>query len=216
MPLKNLLFTEGFFHLNTFAFLLLLYLPKISFEMRKIALSFLVVLGLFACSSDALSVKKATSLINDFVGQHPVYESTSMHLGERKLRFKKDSEEIEALKELESHGLLALQTNEVRKRFMSKDSIWNVRISLTALASDYVLDQRKNKAEVKTYLYKVQEQSEVALKLNSKNKATAKVKLIKRPTPFAVIAKDKNPHAEFMTKDFTLKFNKEIGWYVHK
>lgn len=184
--------------------------------MRKIVLLILVVFGLFSCSSDALSVKKATSLINDFIGQHPVYESASMHLGERKLRFKKDDEEITALKQLESEGLVSLQTNEIKKRFMSKDSIWDVSISLTAKAADYVLDQRKNTAEVKTYIYVVQEKSEVALKLNSKTKATAKVKLIKHPTPFASIVKDRNPHAEFMTKDFTLKFSNETGWYVQK
>jgi|SRR5690554_1720929 len=184
--------------------------------MRKIALLFLVVFGTISCSSDALSVRKATSLINDFTRQHPVYESESIHLGERKLRLKKDTDEIEALKELEKQELIVLHTNEIKKRFMSKDSIWDVTISLTAKASNYVLDQRKNKAEVKTYFYILQDKSDVALKLNTKTKATAKVRLIKEATPFAVLSTDRNPHSEFIVRDFTLKFKKETGWYVQK
>ncbi|HLW42090.1 MAG TPA: hypothetical protein VKY82_06950 [Flavobacterium sp.] len=184
--------------------------------MRKIALLFLVVFVTISCSSDALSVKKATSLINDFTRQHPVYESESIHLGERKLRIQKDKEEIDALKKLESESFISLKTNELRKKLWSKDSIWDVTITLTSDASKYVIDQRKNKAEVKTYLFTIQEKSDVALKLNTKTKATAKAKLIKEPTPFAALSKDRNPHSEFITRDFTLKFRKETGWYVQK
>ncbi|HLV50381.1 MAG TPA: hypothetical protein VKY44_00330 [Flavobacterium sp.] len=184
--------------------------------MRKTALLFLIVFVIVSCSSDALSVRKATSLINDYTREHPVYESESIHLGERKLRVQKDEQEIEALKKLEKENLIALKTNELRKKFWSKDSIWDVTITLTSDASKYVIDQRKNKAEVKTYLFTIQEKSEVALELNTKTKATAKAKLIKEPTPFAALSKDRNPHSEFIMRNFTLKFGKETGWYVQK
>src|SRR5690554_6387995 len=108
--------------------------------MRKIALLFLVVFGTISCSSDAMSVKKATSLINDFTRQHPVYESESIHLGERKLRIQKDKEEIEALKKLESESFISLKTNELRHIFWSTASLCDVTITLTSDASNYVTD----------------------------------------------------------------------------
>ena len=183
--------------------------------MKRVILLFLAVTAV-GCSSDSLSVKKATSLINDFTQQYPVFESESIHLGERKLRMNKDAEEIAALKNLESQKLIVLKTNEVRKKLLSKDSVWDVTITLTTDASKYVLDQRKNKAEVKTYLFTIQENSDVELKLNTKTKATAKAKLIKEPTPFAGLSKDKNPNSEFITRDFVLKYKEEVGWYVQK
>src|SRR5690554_6369770 len=111
--------------------------------MRKLALLLLVVFVTISCSSDALSVKKSSSLINDFTRQHPVYESESIHLGERKLRIQKDQEQIDALKKLESESLISLKTTELRKHSWSKDSIWHVTFSLTSETSKYVIDQRK-------------------------------------------------------------------------
>lgn len=69
---------------------------------------------------------------------------------------------------------------------------------------------------MKTYLFTVQEDSDVQLELNSKTKATASAKLIKTNTPFAGLSKDKNPNAAFITQKFILKYNKETGWYVQK
>ncbi len=184
--------------------------------MKKIYSLCLVLLVLTGCSSESLSVKQATSLIQEFTATYPVYESASFALGEQKLRLKKDAAEIEALKRLAGNKLITLETTNLRKKFLSKDSIWEVNVRLTSEASQYVLQQKKNKAEVKTYLFALQDNSEVALKLNGKTKATATAKLIKEPTPFAGISNDKNPNTDFISRDFTLKYKEESGWYVVK
>lgn len=172
--------------------------------------------ALAACTSQSLSVKQATNLINDYIEKNPVFETTTISIGERKLRLNKDATEIDALKSLEQQKLLTLETTDLRKKFLAKDSIWEVNVALTVEASNYIVDQKKAKAEVKTYLFTVQDNSDVELKLNGKTKATAKAKLIKEATPFASLGKDKNPNTAFIVRDFNLKYNEEIGWFVNK
>lgn len=184
--------------------------------MKKYIFILLTVVGLVACSSESLSIKQAKSLIENHIEKYPYFEKTSFGLGERKFNMKKDSEEISILKSLEKQNLITLQVIDVHKKWLSKDSVWVVNIGLTANASNYVVDQKKNSADVKTYLFTVQENSDVTLELNSKTKATAKAKLIKAPTPFAGLSKDKNPNADFITQEFILKYNKETGWFVQK
>lgn len=182
--------------------------------MKKIALLFLTIAGI-ACTSESLSVKQATSLIEEHTENHPYFEKSSFHLGERRLSIRKDAEEISILKQLQTESLININTIDKHKKLLSKDSVWVVNIGLTEKASDYVISQKKNRAEVKTYLFTIQEDSDVSLELNSKTKATAKVKLIKKATPFAGISKDKNPNSAFITRDFMLKYDKKTGWYVN-
>lgn|SRR5690554_957071 len=183
--------------------------------MKKITLLFFVlVLG--ACSSKNLTVKQATGLIKNYIEINPVFETSTIDIGERKLRLNKDALEIEHLKQLQEQDLLLLTTTNMRKKFLAKDSIWVVNVALTAQASPFIVNQKKNKAEVKTYLFTIQENADVGLKLTSKFKATAKVKLIKKPTPFAVLGTDKNPNTAFIIRNFNLRYKEEIGWFVQK
>lgn len=183
--------------------------------MRKIIL-LLLVTAFAACTSESLSVKQATSLIQDYTAKYPYFEKTTLRLGEQKFSIKKDAAEIAVLKNLETENLISLKSIDLHKKLLSKDSVWVVNIGLTAEASKYVLDQKKNRAEVKTYLFTLEKDSDVDLELHNKTKATAKAKLIKNPTPFAGLSSDKNPNTAFMTRDFILKYKKETGWYVQK
>lgn len=181
--------------------------------MKKIALFFLLMV-IAACSSESLSVKQATNLIEARTEKYPYFEKTTLQLGEQKYNVRKDSAELSVLRNLASQDLISLQTIKSHKKLLSKDSVLVVNIGLTTKAADFVIDQKKNKAQVKTYLFTIQEDSDVQLELNSKTKATASAKLIKTTTPFAGLSKDKNPNAAFITQKFILKYNKETGWYV--
>lgn len=183
--------------------------------MKKLYL-LLPVMILMACSSESLSVRDAKGLIDTYTEKNQVFESTTIDLGERKLRIKKDEAEITALKSLESEGLVSMDTSEKYKKFLSKDSVMVVNIRLNAAAAPYVINQKKNRAEVMSYVFELQSDADVSLKLSGKRKATATAKLIKKPTPFAVIGKDKNPNTAFINRDFTLKYKEDSGWYVAK
>ncbi|SEH90829.1 hypothetical protein SAMN02927937_02068 [Paenimyroides aquimaris] len=182
----------------------------------KKAVLLLLFFGIVACTSESLSVKQATALINDHTEKYPYFEKATLQLGEQKFRVKKDSVELSVLKNLASQGFITFNTLNARKKLLSKDSVQVVTIALTANASKYVVNQKKNKAEIKTFLFTIQENSDVQLELNNKTKATATAKLIKQPTPFAGLVKDKNANSEFITQKFVLKYKKETGWYVQK
>ncbi len=183
--------------------------------MKKIALFFLLMV-IVACSSESLSVKQATNLIKTHTEKYPYFEKTTLQLGEQKYSVRKDSAEITVLRNLASQDLISLQTIKSHKKLLSKDSVLVVNIGLTTKAADFVIDQKKNKAQVKTYLFTIQENSDVQLELNSKTKATASAKLIKTTTPFAGLSKDKNPNTAFIVRDFTLRYKEETGWFVQK
>src|SRR5690606_33134011 len=176
--------------------------------MRKAALLFLVF-GMVACTSESLSVKQATALINDHTEKYPYFEKATLQLGEQKFRVKRDSAELSVLKNLASQGFITFNTLNARKKLLSKDSVQVVSVALTATSSKYDVHQKKNKAEIKTFLFTIQENSDVQLELNNKTKATATAKLIKQPTPFAGLVKDKNANSEFITQKFVLKYKKE-------
>ena len=183
--------------------------------MKKIAL-FCMLIAIAACSSESLSVKQASNLIKNHTEKYPYFEKTTLQLGEQKYSVRKDSAELSVLRNLAAQDLISLKTISSHKRLLSKDSVMVVNIGLTTKAADYVIEQKKNKAQVKTYLFTIQKDSDVQLELNSKTKATASAKLIKTNTPFAGLSTDKNPNSEFITQKFTLKYNKETGWYVQK
>jgi len=183
--------------------------------MKKMTLLFLFF-GMVACTSASLSVKQASSLINNHIEEYPYFEKANFKLGEQKIRTKKDAAEWSLLTNLSSQELITLQTIDKHKKWLSKDSVLIVNVALTSKAAPFVIDQKKNSAQVKTFLFTLQENSDVQLELNNKTKATATAKLIKQPTPFAGLVKDKNANAAFITQKFVLKYKKETGWYVQK
>ena len=180
----------------------------------KNVLILLCVVFLVACNSESLSVKEATNLIETHTEKYPYFEKATFTLGERKLNLTKDASEVAALKQLAQEQLISLKDIETKKKLLSKDSIWIVNVALTAKASNFVVSQKKNKAEIKTYTFIIHENSNVGLVLNTKGKATATANLIKKPTPFAAFGKDANPHSDFISQTFTLKYKEKLGWVV--
>ena len=169
---------------------------------------------LVSCQSDGLSVKQAQNLVADYIENYPVYESENIRIGEVKLSYRKDADKIRLIQQLADEGYLSVEEFKNKKKFLSKDSLWVSTIGLERPASKYVITQKKNKVELQTYRYVLQEDSEVSLKMNRKNKATVTAKLIKEPTPFAGLGKDKNPNTTFITRGFDLKYHQDRGWEV--
>ncbi len=184
---------------------------------KNIALSFsflFMVATITSCSEKDLTTSSALRSIESYLEYKPQYESTTIQLGETKLKTQKDTDLIAAYKDLETTGLLALETKDLKKKWLSKDSIWNVNLKLTDLAAPYVIDQKNNKVTVKSFEYLVNKEKPIEIHNKNKKSASITVMLSKQPTPFAVLAKDKNPNTNFITKKFKLKFSEEMGWEV--
>lgn len=184
--------------------------------MKTIAKILVICLGfaLWSCSEKDLTTSIALRSIDDYLQYKPLYESTNIQLGKTKLRASKDSELIAIYKKLEEEGYLEFEGDEMRKRWLSKDSIWNTTLKVTDKAAPYVIEQKNSKVTVKTLEYVVN--SDKPLEIHNKNKKSASitVMLFKNPTPFAPLGKDNNPNTNFITKKFKLRFNEKYGWEV--
>lgn len=112
--------------------------------MKKMAL-FFVLIAVAACSSESLSVKQATNLIETHTEKYPSFEKTTLQLGEQKYSVKKDSVELSVLRNLASQDLISLKTISSHKKLLSKDSVLVVNIGLTTKAADFVIDQKRTK-----------------------------------------------------------------------
>jgi len=186
--------------------------------MQKFIVSFI---GLFvfavtviSCDNKSLNSSKALSTIESYMTTQPIYESTTFSVGATKLRQKKDAELIERYQQLADEGYLNLSDFTAKKRFLSKDSIWQGTLALTAKAHPYVLEQKGNKIRIKTMEYLVDKDNGFQLDAKGKKSATATVMLKKSPTPFYFLKEDKSPHTEFITKKFKMKYTEETGWRI--
>lgn len=167
-----------------------------------------------SCQSEGLSVKQAENLVADYIENYPVYESETVRLGEVKYSYRKDLDKIKLIEQLAEDGYLSVEDTKSKKKFLSKDSLWTATIGLERPASKFVIMQKRNKVELQTYRYVLQEDSEMSLKMSRKDKATLTVKLTKQPTPFAGLGEDKNPNTTFITRGFDLKYYQDKGWEV--
>ncbi|MTG96675.1 MULTISPECIES: hypothetical protein [Myroides] len=170
---------------------------------------------LTACNNKDISSSRAFDTIGAYLNEKPEFESTTLTLGKKKLRMRKDSLQIEQYKTLEKGGYLEFEDENSKKKWLSKDSIWNVTIKLAEKAHPYVIDQKNDKVTVKTILYTLGDSSNLQLNNNSKKSATASVMLNKEYTPFIALAKDKNPNTKFITKKFKLRYSETTGWSVN-
>lgn len=167
-----------------------------------------------SCSEKDLTTSSALRSIESYLDYKPQYETTTLQLGETKLKTLKDADLIATYKDLETTGLLTLETKDIKKKWLSKDSIWNVNLKLTDLAAPYVIEQKNNKVTVKSFEYLVNKEKPIEIHNKNKKSASITVMLSKQPTPFAVLAKDKTPNTNFITKKFKLKYSEEMGWEV--
>ncbi|WP_121964572.1 hypothetical protein [Myroides sp. N17-2] len=179
-------------------------------------LSLFLVLLLSSCNNKDINASKAYDTIEVYLADKPEYETTTIHLGKKKLRIKKDSLQIEQYKSLEKDGYIEFAEETSKKKWLSKDSIWNVTLKLTEKAHPFVIDQKNDKVTVKTILYTLGDSSNLQLNNRSKKSATASVMLNKEYTPFISLAKDKNPNTKFITKKYKLRFTEETGWTINQ
>ncbi|WP_430614530.1 hypothetical protein [Flavobacterium sp. JP2137] len=169
-----------------------------------------------SCSDENLTTSTALKTIEHYLEEKPVYETTDLQLGKTKLRTNKDMEEIEHYKSLEKKGLISFEEESVKKKWLSKDSIWTTDIHISDLAKPYIISQKSSKVTVKTIQYELDKEQPLQINNKSKRNATITVMLFKKETPFAVLAADKNPNSTFITRKFKLKYHEQYGWEVAK
>lgn len=175
---------------------------------------FLVVL-LSSCNNKDITSSKALDTIEAHLEDKPEFESTTIQLGTKKFRKKKDSLQINQYKVLEKEGYIEFENESAKKKWLSKDSIWNVTVKLTEKAHPYVINQKSDKVTVKTIEYTLDKSNNLQLNNRSKKSASASVMLSKQYTPFIVFSKDKNPNTKFITKKYKLRYSEENGWSIN-
>jgi len=175
---------------------------------------FLFAITLTSCDNKSLNSAKAITAIESYMETQPIYESTTFHIGETKLKTKKDAELIASYQQLADEGYLNLSDFTAKKRFLAKDSLWQGTIKLTPKSHPFVLEQKGNKIKIKTIEYLVDKDNGFQLDAKGKKSATATVMLKKQPTPFYFLKEDKSPHTEFITKKFKMKYAEETGWRI--
>ncbi|MGM5630567.1 hypothetical protein O2K51_06645 [Apibacter raozihei] len=176
-----------------------------------------VLTGFLSCGDKAaLSESTAVNAVEKYLKSYPIYETTEMEIGEVRFKIKRDEQKLVAYKNLASKGYINFELSKQKKKFLSKDSIYIYEVKLTDKARPFVFKQKKEKVEVKTYEYQLDEKEQAKIELSGKKSGNAVVTLQKINTDFAELTADKNPHSSFITKSFTLKYKKEEGWVVTK
>lgn len=177
-----------------------------------IILSFAFIL-LFSCKNTGeITSSQAENMVEDYLETNPLYETGFFSTHQMKLKSNKDSEQIEQIQQLESEGLIEIVDEKSRKKWFSKDSVFVITPTLTQKALPYVVEQGKNRTEVKTVEYKLNDKQEVNFNRKDKKVATFNVILLKEKTPFYNFGKDQNPNSDFITKKFKAKYSEENGW----
>lgn len=169
-----------------------------------------------SCSDENLTTSTALKIIDNYLSEKPIYETTDLKLGTIKLRTSKDAEEIEHYKSLEKKGLIAFEEETIKKKWLSKDSIWNTQINITEQAKPYIISQTPSKVTLTAVQYELDKDQPLQINSKSKRSATITVMLFKKETPFAILTEDKNPNSDFITRKFKLKYNEQYGWEVSK
>lgn len=188
--------------------------------MRKVLQqSYLVILLstclFFSCKDKGkISANIASSAVQDYIEQRPIYETATLYIGSVKWKALKDSSLINTYKALENKGYLHLDLDKEKKRFLSKDSNAYYTITLTDKAKPFVTEQGSKKVEVKTIEYVLDEATPLQVEKTGKVTATTIATLKKQTTDFYPLAKDKNSAAPFLKKEFKLKYKEETGWQL--
>lgn len=169
---------------------------------------------LISCAEKDLTTSTALKSIQEYLDYKPQYETTTIEVGPQKWRTLKDSISINHFKDLEKEGYLTINTNALKKKWLSKDSIWDVTLQLTEKAHPYVVSQKNNQVKVKTIEYAVGLEKPIEIHSKSSKSANITVMLIKNPTPFYILNPDTKNNNTFITKKYKLRFSDEFGWEV--
>lgn len=182
---------------------------------RSLSILFIALISFFfACKNEtSINQDDASDVITTYLESNPEYKTTTFRFGELKFHSRKDREELNKYKELEEKGLIKMAVDEMKKAFLSKDSIYVYQVTLSDKAAPLVLEQSKGRATVKAVNYILADNKPVNFVKSNDKTAKATVSLKKEPTEFyAFMTKDSN--SDFITKTYKLKFKKDSGWEV--
>lgn len=171
-------------------------------------------MSLTSCTEKDLTTSTALKSIQEYLDYKPQYETAELEVGPVKWRTIKDSTKINIYKELAQQDLISFTSNSIKKRWLSKDSIWDVTIGLTDKANKYVVQKKNQKILVKAIEYAVNSDKPIEIHNKNNKSASITVMLSKNKTPFAGLLNDKSAHIGFITKKYKLKFSEEFGWEV--
>ncbi|PTS98082.1 hypothetical protein DBR11_15730 [Pedobacter sp. HMWF019] len=156
----------------------------------------------------------AAEVISNYLQTNPEYESIKLDIGEVKFRGRKDAVALGQYKELKEKGLIVMNLDQQKKRFLSKDSVYVYTVLLTDKSKPYVLKQDASKATIRALDYVLDEEKPVKLIKGDARIARVTVSLKKKANDFTVFLRAKGSPASFLTKTYKLKFRKEEGWIL--
>ncbi len=172
---------------------------------------------LAACSNKEISERVALSEVTNYIENNPVFETGEMDYGEVKFSKKKDAELLATYQKLQKEGYVTMELLKERKRFLSKDSSFTYLIELADKSIPFVVEKSDKRAQVKSYVFKLDDSQAMQLQKSGRSKAKATVTLSRQETDFAPFApKTKGANASFIRKTYTLKFDDDAGWKVSK
>ncbi|WP_276360403.1 hypothetical protein [Daejeonella sp. H1SJ63] len=184
---------------------------------RPILLYLAICINIFfaACGGNtSLNESEALSVIADYLEAKPEYKTISFKFGEIKFKGEKDQDDLKKYTTLEESGMISMSLLEEKKRFLSKDSNYVYRITLTEKSAPLVISQSGDKAKVKAVNYILDDEKPVNfIKMHEKS-VKITVTLKREETEFYPFDKDKTSNSEFITKTYRLKLKKDDGWIV--
>jgi len=163
-----------------------------------------------------INAEEAGDVITDYLKANQEYKITRFHFGEMKFNSKSEMLTLDKYKKLEEDGYISMTMQDGKKKFLSKDSSFVYIIKLTEKASEYVLKQDDDNANVIVVLYELASEKPVNFNQVNDNNAKVTVSLKKANTVFAPFQKNPEDNSEFITKTYRLKLDKVEGWKVVK
>lgn len=185
-------------------------------NLNLLTLSTLILLFIAGCKGAAenLDESTATDVIETYLKANPVYEEVKMEVGEIRFKSKNDKLALEKYKTLQEKGWLTLDLQDQKKKFLSKDSVFTYKISLTDKSKPYILKQNVSQATLRALDYVMDAEKPITMIKGDSKVARVTVSLKKEPNYFAIWLKDKGTASNYITKSYKLKYKKDSGWIL--
>ncbi|WP_449436077.1 hypothetical protein [Pedobacter steynii] len=170
-----------------------------TFKLLTVAISLLLFIS--SCKSGGnLDEGTAEDVISAHLKANPEYESTKINIGEIKFRSKNDKLELQKYKALEEKGLVDMELQNQKKKFLSKDSVYFYLITLTDKAKPYILKHDAHNATVRALNYVLDEEKPITLIKGDSKIARVTVSLKKELTDFSIFLRTKTLAATSLLK----------------
>lgn len=161
-----------------------------------------------------LDESTAEDVITAHLKSNPEFESVKINVGEIKFRSKNDQVELSKYKTLEKNGWVNLELENQKKKFLSKDSVYVYMVTLTDKSKPYVLKLDASKATVRAVNYILEGDKPITMIKGDSRVAHVTVSLKKDKNDFSLFLKNKETASNFITKNYKLKFKKDLGWVL--